>query len=105
MHTAVSRIERLRSAVPIQDVISQTIKLRPQGRSLVGRCPFHDGPSASADLHVNPSRGFYYCFACAAKGDVIGWTMRTRRATIDQALDALEQWADARADLPQAPSC
>ena len=36
------RIQRIKSAMPIAEVIGQYVNLRPSGRTLVGRCPFHD---------------------------------------------------------------
>lgn len=38
------------------------------------RCPFHDDKNASGQ--VNAETGYFVCFACEARGDVIGLAAR-----------------------------
>jgi DNA primase len=37
-----SEIEDLKSRIPIQDLVSRYVPLRPSGANFTGRCPFHD---------------------------------------------------------------
>ena len=45
------------------------IKLKKNGRSYFGLCPFHDDHNPS--LSVNPKTNLWQCFGCGAAGDVI----------------------------------
>ncbi len=62
-------IARLRDQSDIVQVISQYTQLRRVGRRFTGLCPFHNEKSPS--FSVNGEEGFYYCFGCGAKGDII----------------------------------
>jgi DNA primase len=45
------------------------VELKPQGKDLVGLCPFHEDSKAS--LRVTPGKGLWHCPACGAAGNVI----------------------------------
>ncbi len=62
-------IGRVRDASDIVAVISEHVQLKRVGRRWTGLCPFHTEKSPS--FSVNQEAGFYYCFGCHAKGDVI----------------------------------
>src|SRR5581483_3136117 len=75
----------LRQARPIaQLVTSYGIELRPSGRSLVGRCPFHDD-RGRPNLHVYPADGRWWCFRCNCGGDAIDFVMRRDRLSFPEA--------------------
>src|SRR5262249_11406995 len=61
----------LKQANPIEVIVaSYGIELRRQGRALVGRCPLHaDG--GRPNFHIWPATNSWWCFRCAAGGDVI----------------------------------
>ncbi len=71
--------ELLKREHPIEEVVARYgIELRPTGRTLVGRCPFHpDG--GRPNLHVYPSNNSFYCYRCAIGGDVISFVERIER--------------------------
>lgn len=59
----------LRAAHPIATVAEAAgVTLRPVGSRLTGRCPLHDDRHPS--FTVYPATASYYCFGCAAGGDV-----------------------------------
>ena len=63
-------IAAVRERSPIDEVVGEYLQLRNAGGgSLKGLCPFHDEKTPS--FNVTPARGLYYCFSCAAGGDVI----------------------------------
>ncbi len=74
----MSRIdtESLKREHPIEEIVTRYgIELRPSGRSLVGRCPFHsDG--GRPNLHVYAATRSWYCFRCGVGGDAIGFVRR-----------------------------
>ena len=57
-------IEEVVSRNDIVDVISNYIKLKKNGSSYVGLCPFHNEKSPS--FSVSQSKQLYHCFGCGA---------------------------------------
>ncbi|MGD9890391.1 MAG: CHC2 zinc finger domain-containing protein [Dehalococcoidia bacterium] len=101
-------VETLRRQNPVADVIAgYGIALRPVGRALVGRCPFHpDG--GRPNLHVYPATRSWYCYRCAVGGDVISFVRRRENVGFADAcrrLDGLPQPAPLQAaPLPTVPA-
>jgi DNA primase len=84
------RAANIKAAVPLRDVVSSYLELRPTGGHLVGRCPFHEDKQASFTLY--PETDTYYCFGCRAHGDVIAFLMQKESLTYGQALERLERF-------------
>ena len=69
-------VAALRRDQPIDRVIAgYGIELRPSGRGLVGRCPFHDD-RGRPNLYVYPDQGRWWCFRCGSGGDAIDFLRR-----------------------------
>ena len=83
------RIERLKDAIAIEDVIGKSLALRPSGQVLIGRCPFHEDRKPS--FAVYPEARRFYCFGCGKRGDVITFLRELEGLSFPEALDALEQ--------------
>jgi hypothetical protein len=83
------RIERLKDAVAIEDVIGQHLALRPSGQVLLGRCPFHEDRTPSFAVYSEARR--FYCFGCGKRGDVITFVRELEGLGFPEALDALER--------------
>ena len=66
-------IEEVRSKNDIVDVISGYVKLKKQGSSYFGLCPFHSEKSPS--FSVSRDKQMYYCFGCGAGGNVFTFIM------------------------------
>jgi DNA primase len=81
------RIQRIKSAMPIAEIIGQYVDLRPSGRTLVGRCPFHDDRTPSFVIY--PQSEAFHCFGCRAHGDVISFVQQMEGMSFGQALEAL----------------
>jgi DNA primase len=62
-------IEDLKTQTDIVAVIGDVTPLRKTGATWKGLCPFHTEKTPS--FHVNPDKGFFKCFGCDAKGDVV----------------------------------
>ncbi len=67
-------LDELRTRVPISRVIGRKVvwDLRKSNQARGdwwAPCPFHQEKSAS--FHCDDQKGFYYCFGCQAKGDVL----------------------------------
>ena len=62
-------IDEVISRNDIVDVISGYVKLKKNGSSYTGLCPFHNEKSPS--FSVSGQRQLYHCFGCGAGGNVI----------------------------------
>ncbi|HSV65737.1 MAG TPA: DNA primase [Mycobacteriales bacterium] len=81
-------IALVRDRSPIADVIGEYVQLRSAGSgSLKGLCPFHDERSPS--FNVTPARGLFYCFGCAAGGDVIRFVEKIDHLSFNEAVERL----------------
>ncbi len=61
-------IDDLRTRADIVQVIQDYVPLKKSGATWKGLCPFHGEKTPS--FHVNPDKGFFYCFGCQAGGNV-----------------------------------
>jgi DNA primase len=86
------RVERIKTRIAIADVVRQYVELRGIGERLRGLCPFHDDHEPS--LVVFPASGRFYCFGCAARGDVIAFLMAVEHVSFGDAVAALERLAE-----------
>jgi DNA primase len=80
-------VERVKDATDLVALVSQAVKLRKQGSSYSGLCPFHSERSPS--FQVVAQRGFYHCFGCGKHGDVFTWLMERDGMTFREALEQL----------------
>jgi DNA primase len=81
-------IAAVRERSPIDEVIGEYLQLRSAGGdSLKGLCPFHDEKTPS--FNVTPARGLYYCFSCAAGGDVIKFVQEIDSLSFIEAVERL----------------
>jgi DNA primase len=88
--------EALKATHPIEDVVAgYGVDLRPSGRVLIGRCPFHpDG--GRPNLVVYAGTRSWYCFRCAIGGDAIAFVMRIEDVPFPAACRRLDGTAVAR---------
>ncbi len=90
-------VEEVRSRTDIVDVISSYVKLKRQGSTYFGLCPFHSEKSPS--FSVTPSKQMYYCFGCHAGGNAITFVMQYENMTFPEALKVLADRAGVK--LPE----
>lgn len=80
-------IQEILERISIQEVVSKYVTLKPQGKNLVGLCPFHSEKTPS--FSVNPSKGLFYCFGCGFGGNVINFIMKTENFSFPEAIEFL----------------
>ena len=85
-------INRIAEAVDIVDLISAEVQLKPQGKNLVGCCPFHSEKTGS--FNVSEARQTYHCFGCGKHGDVFQWVMEREGCNYPEAVRRLAKRAN-----------
>ena len=92
----MNRIETIKAAVSPADAAKRYgLKV---GRNGMARCPFHDDHHPSLRLYDD----HFYCFACAAHGDVIDLTAKLLGVSVPEAILRLEE--DFGIDTHDSPS-
>lgn len=98
MYYSDDLIEEIRSRNDIVDVISSYVKLKKQGATYFGLCPFHNEKSPS--FSVTPGKQMYYCFGCGEGGNVYSFIMKYENYSF---MEAVKMLADrAGVALPEA---
>ncbi|EAH9176527.1 DNA primase, partial [Campylobacter coli] len=80
-------IENLSQRLNIVDIIENYIEVKKQGSSFVCICPFHADKNPS--MHINPTKGFYHCFACKAGGDAFKFVMDYEKLSFTDAVEKI----------------
>ena len=88
------KLEQIRGASDIVDVIGATLPLKRAGANFVALCPFHREKSPS--FNVNPHRQIFRCFGCGKGGDVFKWIQEYEGLSF---VEAIKRLAD-RANIP-----
>ena len=84
-------IDEVVSRNDIVDVISGYIKLKKNGSSYTGLCPFHNEKSPS--FSVSGQKQLYHCFGCGVGGNVITFVMEYENFTFPEAVKLLGERA------------
>lgn len=85
-------LDELRTRLSLADVIGRKVtwdarRSVPAKGDYWAPCPFHQEKTAS--FHVEDRKGFYYCFGCHAKGDMITFVMETENVSFPEAVEIL----------------
>lgn len=92
------KIEEVRSASDIVDVISAYVRLKRRGKNYTGLCPFHTEKTPS--FSVTPDKQMFYCFGCQEGGNVFSFLMKMEKVSFVEAVRTLA--ARAGIELPVA---
>ena len=85
-------VEEVRARANLYEIAGRHVqwhagKSNPSRRDWWACCPFHQEKTPS--FHVDEAKGFYYCFGCQAKGDVISFVMEIERLSYPEAIKSL----------------
>ncbi len=81
------KIDEVRQAANIAEVIGRRVKLISAGKTLKGLCPFHGDTDPS--LIVNRERGTWHCFGCGEGGNVFTFLMKDEGLSFPEAVREL----------------
>ena len=82
-------VEEVRERCDIVDLIGSYVKLKRQGASYMGLCPFHSEKSPS--FSVSQSKQMYYCFGCGAGGNVFTFLMQYENYSFVEAVEHIAE--------------
>ena len=88
------KLEQIRDANNIVDVIGGYIPLKRAGANFTGLCPFHKEKTPS--FNVNPQKQIFHCFGCHKGGDVFTFVREYENIGF---MDAVRRLAE-RAHIP-----
>jgi DNA primase len=80
-------IERVRAAADFVQIVGEVAQLRKVGRRWVGLCPFHSEKTAS--FSVNAEEKLYYCYGCAAGGNLWRFVQETQHLGFAEAVESV----------------
>ncbi|MEM9044879.1 MAG: DNA primase [Pseudomonadota bacterium] len=94
-------LDDLRGRLTLSDVIGRKVtwdqrKSQPGKGDFWAPCPFHQEKTAS--FHVDDRKGFYYCFGCHAKGDMVTFVRDIENVSFIEAVEVLAQ--EAGVEMP-----
>ncbi len=89
MRISESKIEEIRQAADIVDIISEKVQLRKRGKNFIGLCPFHNEKTPS--FTVSEDKQIYHCFGCHAGGNVFNFLMSYEKISFVEAVQELAQ--------------
>ncbi len=95
-------VTEIKARLPIEQLVSQYVQLKPKGRSFISLCPFHNDKHPS--FLVSPDKGIAYCFACSSGGDIFSFYQKIENVDFPQAIrDLAEKTGVTLPDRGKAP--
>jgi len=89
MKISESKIEEIRSAANIVDIISGHVQLRKRGKNFLGLCPFHSEKTPS--FTVSEEKQIFHCFGCHIGGNVFKFLMEYEKISFVEAVQELAE--------------
>ncbi len=95
------KLEQIRAASDIVDVIGGYVPLKRAGANFTALCPFHKEKSPS--FNVNPHKQIFHCFGCHKGGDVFTFVKDYENIPFPDAVRRLAERAKIPLDFEQTP--
>ena len=86
------KIEEVRAANDIVDVVGERVQLKKQGRNHFGLCPFHNENTPS--FSVNEEKQIFNCFGCGKGGNVFTFIMEIEQINFVESVRLLGEKAN-----------
>lgn len=85
------KINEIKAAVNIVDIIGESVALTKAGRNYLGLCPFHGEKTPS--FNVVEDKQFYHCFGCGRSGDVFKFIEESRGISFAESVQVVAEKA------------
>ena len=92
------KINEIKEAVNIVDIVGETVALTKAGRNYLGLCPFHGEKTPS--FNVVEDKQFYHCFGCGRSGDVFKFIEEMQGLSFAESVQAVAEKAGFQLDIP-----
>ncbi len=89
MYIPDAKIDELRAAADIVDVVGDYVRLKKSGSRFKGLCPFHDERTPS--FSVDPRQNLFYCFGCQKGGDLFTFLQEIEGVSFTEAARMLAE--------------
>ncbi len=91
MQNSSDFVPRVKREVGLEVYISRFVKLKKNGKRLLGLCPFHTEKSPS--FTISPELSVYHCFGCGKSGDLFRFVMDFERVDFNRAKEILSEYS------------
>ena len=85
------KVEEVRAATDIVDVVGEYVRLKKRGSKFVGLCPFHTEKTPS--FNVDPKENLFYCFGCQKGGDTFSFVREKENLSFPETVRLLAEKA------------
>lgn len=99
MRISDQKIDEIRSAADIVDVVSGYVQLKKRGKNFIGLCPFHQEKTPS--FTVSEDKQIFHCFGCAAGGNVYKFLMDYKNISFVEAVEEVANQVGIKIDYEQ----
>ncbi len=83
------KIDEVRSAADIIDVVAGYVRLKKRGKNFLGLCPFHQEKTPS--FTVSQEKQMFHCFGCGKGGNVFTFLMDLEKVSFVEAVRTLAE--------------
>jgi len=87
MRISDDKIDEVRNAADIVEVISGYVHLKKRGKNFLGLCPFHTEKTPS--FTVSAEKQMYHCFGCGKGGNIFTFIMEMDKVSFVEAVRSL----------------
>ncbi|MBN1398122.1 MAG: DNA primase [Bacteroidetes bacterium] len=87
MRISEDKIDEVRNANDIVEVISGYVQLKKRGKNYLGLCPFHTEKTPS--FTVSAEKQMYHCFGCGKGGNIFTFLMEMDKVSFVEAVKSL----------------
>jgi DNA primase len=101
MRIPEQKIEEIRNAADVVDIISGHVHLKKRGKNFIGLCPFHQEKTPS--FTVSEDKQIYHCFGCGAGGNVFKFLMEFKNISFVEAVEEIADHLGIKIDYDNAP--
>ncbi|KAF0150565.1 MAG: DNA primase [Ignavibacteria bacterium] len=87
MRITENKIDEIRNAADIVDIVGGYVQLRKRGKNFIGLCPFHQEKTPS--FTVSDDKQIYHCFGCGNGGNVFKFLMEFKNISFVESVEEI----------------